>query len=262
MELTKIILEKKDGIAFITLNDPQNRNACGGAMDQELGWCLDDCNANPAVRVIVLRGAGENFSAGGNIKNMRKAFDEGGSDYGVSARRHAAIIAKFRTTRKPIIASIHGSVAGGGLSYALACDFRLAAEDTKFVFAFSRIGLVPDMGASFTLVKMLGPAKATELLMTAKPFTGKKAEEWGLVNEAVAEDKLEEVTIKFARNLAEGPTLAYEGIKALINKVSYEGLDIQMDNEAVYQKVLSFSQDHKEGVIAFLEKRKPVFKGR
>lgn len=258
-----IIFEKKDGIGFITLNDPENRNAVTHSfINDELEQCIDDCSNDPSVRVVILRGAGACFSAGGNVKKMEAGFDKGGYEYGPEDRKWGIIIAKIRTIRKPVIASLHGSVAGGALCLALACDFRIAAEDTKFIFAFVNLGLVPDLGGAFTLVKMLGVAKATELMMTAKLFSGKEACAWGLVNEAVSPDQLEETTMKLANKLALGPTLAYGAIKAMVNRVSFGGFDLFVDTEAEYQQMLSHTDDHREGVSAFLEKRKPFFKAR
>lgn len=263
MDFTKIIYEKKDGIGFITLNDPENRNAIShSVISDEFEQCIDDCSIDPIVRVVILRGAGVCFSAGGNVKHMITGFDKGEFDYGPQDRKWGIIIAKIRTIRKPVIASLHGSVAGGALSLALACDFRIAAEDTKFIFAFVNLGLVPDMGGAFTLVKMLGVAKATELMMTAKLFSGKEACAWGLVNEAVSPDQLEETTMTLANKLAKGPTLAYGAIKAMVNQVSFGGFDLFIDTEAEYQQMLSYTVDHREGVSSFLEKRKPIFKAR
>lgn len=262
MDLTKITLEKQAGISFITLNDPDNRNSLSGKTIDELNWCLDECGDDASVRVIILRGAGQAFSAGGNVKSMLERIESGTADYRPGIRKLGMIFSKLRNIRKPIIASIHGAAAGGGLNLALGCDFRVAADDTKFVFAFANIGLIPDVGGPLPLVKAVGVAKATELLMTGRMFSANEALDWGLVNEIVPLDQLEAATMKLATKLANGPTVAYGCIKAMINRSAYAELSMELDCEAEYQALCSKTEDHKEGITAFVEKRKPVFKGR
>lgn len=263
MDFQKVIFEKQNGIGFITLNDPGNRNTISGSIVDELNACLDDCSDDKSVRVIVLRGAGPAFSAGGNIQVMKKRIDEGRyEEFNPGLRRLSVLAAKVRGIRKPVIASLHGAVAGGGLSLALLCDFRITTEDAKFIFAFVNLGLIPDCGGLLPLVRMIGAAKATELLMTARLFSGKEALEWGLVNEAVATEQLEAATLKLATKLAQGPTLAYGMIKSLIDRACYSELGMELANEAEYQVLCARTEDHREGVQAFLEKRKPAFQGR
>lgn len=263
MNFNKILFEQIDGLGIITFNNPEERNVIASTeMDKELEQCLDICAVEPEIKVIVIKGAGPHFSAGGDVKKMERSFETGEFKYGFDIKELGRIITKIRTIRKPVIASIHGAAAGGGLSIALACDFRIAALDTKFVFAFSNIGLAPDMGASLTLTQLVGPAKATELMMTGKLFSGKEAHEWGIVHEAVPLSQLEETTMDLAKKLAEGPTLAYGAIKSLVNHVSYKDLPYQIDLEGEFQELLSNTEDHKEGVTAFLQKRKPKFKGK
>jgi len=263
MSFEKIIFLKKDGIGIITLNDPGNRNTISGSIVGELECCLDNCSDDPEVRTIVLRGQGSAFSAGGNINIMKTRIDEGKyHEFGPAMRRLAIVITKLRNIRKPIIASIHGAAAGGGLSMIMFCDFRIAAEDAKLVFPFANLGLIPDCGGTLALLRMIGVAKTTELLMTAKLLSGQEAYEWGIVNQSVPAEQLEETTMKFAKKLADGPTIAYGRMKTMINRLTFAGLDLQLDNEAEYQELCARSEDHKEGVYAFLEKRKPVFKGK
>ncbi|TWH46742.1 enoyl-CoA hydratase/isomerase family protein [Sporomusa sp. KB1] len=261
MSFNNIILENKDGIGFITLNDPENRNTVSGPIVGELGQCLDECNDDPNVRAIVIRGAGSVFSAGGNIKAMKERLEKG-IDYRANMRNLGTIIVKIRNIRKPVIASIHGAAAGAGLSLALVCDFRIMVEDTKCVFAFVNLGLIPDCGAPLPLVKMVGAARATELLMTGRMFTGKEAYDWGLVNQIVPHDQLEAATMKFAKKLAQGPTVAYGMIKAMINRNAFGGLELELDNEVEFQSLCARTEDHIGAVDAFIEKRKPVFQGR
>ncbi len=262
MKYTKILFEEKKGIGIITLNDPDNHNTIAfNAVDTEIIHCLNMCEANPVVRAIVLKGEGIFFSAGGDVSGMKNADDQGTFDYGESAIQLGNIILKIREISKPVIASIHGACVGGALAIVLACDFRIATEDCKFIVAFANVGFVPDMGATFLLPKIVGPARAIDLMMTAKPFSGKEACEWGLLNESVPADQLERVTMKLANKLANGPGLVYEGTKELINNISNAGLRDQVNFEGEIQHRLGFSEDHKESVNAFLGKRKPVLKG-
>lgn len=262
MSFEKIIFEKKEGIGFITLNDPDNRNAVSGSIVPELARCFDECTDDPEVRAVVLRGAGKFFSAGGNIQSMQERIDKGITDFRPPSRNLAAVAVKIRNIRKPVIASIQGAAAGAGLSLAMACDFRIMAEDAKCVFAFVNLGLIPDGGALFSLAKAVGTPRATELLMTAKMFTGQEAFEWGLATKAVPADELEEATMKLVNKLAKGPTTAYGLIKTMLNRVEMGGLELQLDNEAEYQSICAATDDFKEGVRSFFEKRRPVFQGR
>lgn len=266
MELKTMLLEKSDGIAFITFNDPKHRNVVSSETAAELEWCLDDCSDDPKVRVIVLRGAGEFFSAGGNINTMKERVDIASTEayeaYGNGIRKLGKVVMRIRNIRKPVIASMHGAAAGGGLNLALGCDLKIAAEDTKFVFAFVNIGLIPDVGGPLPLIRAIGVPRATELMMTGRRFSAQEAYEWGLINEVVPADQLEAATMKLAAKLAKGPTKSYGYIKAMVNRVAYSGLELELDNEAEYQVLCAQTEDHKEGVYAFLEKRKPVFKGR
>lgn len=264
MELTKIIYEKNEGIASIIINDPKNYNVFSVALRDELEQCLDDSKIDPDVRVVVISGAGPNFSAGGNVKQMDDDYNKGiQPDYDDTIRKWGVVMSKIRTIGKPVISSMHGAVVGGGLTMTLASDFRIVAEDAKLSFVFINLGFIPDLGGGFSLINMIGVAKATELMMTGKFFSGKEACDWGIANEAVPLDKLEETTIKLANKLAQGPTLAYAGIKTLINQVaSLDGYDLYIDTEAKTQQMLSFTEDHKEGVRAFVEKRTPVYRGR
>jgi len=262
MEAPKVILTKQDSIGYITLNDPENRNVLAAATADTMVALLDECDHDPDVRVVVLRGEGPAFSAGGNVKSMLERLDAGTADYRPGIKKLGTAFIKIRTIRKPVIAAIHGAVAGGGLNLALGCDFRIAAEDTKFVFAFVNIGLIPDVGGPLPLVRILGVAKATELLMLGKLFTAQEAREWGLVNEVVPAGDLAAATLKLATKLANGPTQAYGCIKAMINRVAFDDLDLEIEIEATYQAQCSKTHDHREGVSAFVEKRKPRFTGQ
>lgn len=263
MNFEKILYENVAGVGLITLNDPINRNAISGSIVPELGQCLDDCSDDPEVRVIVLRGVGPAFSAGGNIGVMKNRIETGNyQDAAAAMRRLGAVVAKLRNVRKPIIASVQGAAAGGGFSLILHCDFRIVAEDAKLVLPFVNLGLIPDCGGIIPLLSMIGTAKTTELLMTAKMMTGQEALKWGLVNQAVPPEKLDEATMTFANKLANGPTISYGRIKGMINRLAFAGLDWELEMELEYQLLSYTTADHQEGVNAFLEKRKPSFTGK
>ena len=259
----KVILKKEKGIGLVILNDPEHRNILSVSMAEALEKCLDECNADPEIRVIVLRGAGKAFSAGGNLNVMKERVDSGNAKaYRDGVSKLGKVVVKIRHLRKPVIASIHGAAAGGGLNLALACDFRIVADETKLVFSFANIGLVPDLGGPLPLLRSIGVARATELLMTGRVFSAAEALEWGLINESVPLDQLEAATMRLADQLANGATVSYGYIKAMINQLAFHDLEAEIRYEAEYQAICAATVDHKEGVDAFLEKRKPVFRGK
>ncbi len=263
MEYSKLLLEKTDGIAVITMNSPENLNSLttGGMLDQ-LILCLDDYADDESVKVIVITGAGRAFCSGGNISNMKEGLDKGTRKPRDTARRLGDLALRIRHIRKPVIASVRGPAAGAGCNLALACDFRIVTEKAFFLEAFVKIGLIPDLGGTFFLIKHVGVARATELLMTARPLKAQEAFEWGLVNRIVPDDQLETETMAFARTLAAGASKTYGYIKAMINRAAYQGLEMGLDDEVEYQNICGATEDFREGITAFLEKRPPNFKGR
>lgn len=172
------------------------------------------------------------------------------------------LVLYIRQIEKPVVAWIEGACAGGGMSLAMACDFAIAEENTKMSFAFSSIGLAPDMGSSVLLTRRVGPARAADLFMTGRRFTGKEAADMGIITRAVPAEELEENVKKQITALANGPTLSYAEIKGGINRIMYPDLHQCMNLEADYVDRLTHSADHAEAVNAFLEKRKPVFTGK
>jgi len=262
MDPKKIVLEKINKIGVITFNDPENRNGITLPVVDELISCLDECEKDEGMLVVVIRGSGKVFSVGGNIKSMKKSIEAGTHRYGKVSNKIGTIFTKLRQLRKPVIASIHGAVAGGGLNVALGCDFRIATNDTKFVFAFVNLALVPDAGCVLPLVRAVGVPRVTELLLTGRTFSAVEALDWGLVNQVVLNDQLEEATMRFANKLAEGPTISYGMIKTMINRVAYTGLEMEIENAVEYQILCGRTEDHREAVAAFIEKREPIFKGR
>lgn len=256
-----VLFDLRGNVAYITINKPELFNPVTVEVMQDLTQCLNYCEYDQDIRVIVLRGAGGNFTAGGNIKGMKERLDKGINTIKVGIRSGGEFIMRLKTISKPTIAWIEGAVAGVGMSIAMACDFSIAEENAKMVFAFVNIGFVPDGGAAYLLSKAVGPTLATELLMSGRRFSGMQAKAWGIITEAVPKEKLEETVNGYIEKYANGPGVAYAQIKRLLQNVNYAELNACMQNEVEAQYICSLTEDHKEAVNAFIEKRKPVFKG-
>lgn len=262
MDFQYVLFEEKDHVGYITLNNPENMNPITVDVVKELTECLNYCEKNDSVRAIVLRGSGGNFSAGGNVKNMKYKLDNNINEVKCGIRAIGEFIMRLKTINKPTISWIEGVVAGSGISISMACDFSIADEEGKFVFAQVNICYVPDGGLTYLLTQAIGPVKATELLMAGKKLTGREARDLGIITQAVPADKLEETVNNYIEKYSNGPTKTYGQIKTLINRVCYFDLNACMQNEVEAQYMCSLTEDHREAVTAFVEKRKPVFKGR
>jgi 2-(1,2-epoxy-1,2-dihydrophenyl)acetyl-CoA isomerase len=261
--------DKRDGVALLTLNRPAARNALTTGLFREMERVLVEIEADDDVRVVVLTGAGRGFSAGADLKPVSKeerlwteapSFpgDAGGD---ILARGNRCIL-RLRELRKPVLGSINGDAVGIGCSLALATDLRIASDTARFGVVFSRIGLGPDGGASYLLRELVGTAKALELLFTGDLIEAAEALRLGLVNRVVAADALADATRELAERLARGPTLAHGFAKAAVYASANLAFDSLLDFEARNQRVASRSEDAREGVRAFLERRKPEFRGR
>ncbi len=262
MEFKKVKFSVSDGIASIVLNSPENANALDEEMLQNLIVAFDKCAENPDIKVVVLSGEGNHFCSGGDIRMMKKMLDTGLQGTTTGVQNLSGLILKIRNLRKPVIASARGACVGLGFNLALACDFRVAADNTKLSCPFINMALIPDGGGTFLLTRMVGAAKATELIMTGRGITPQEALSLGLVTSVVPADQLQEATLKFAQKLVNSPTVTLGCMKALINRASYIGFENDLDNEAEYQIHCSKTEDFIEAVKSFLEKRKPSFKGR
>lgn len=257
-----VIFEEKDNVGYITLNNPTQMNPVTVEVMRDLIECLNYCEENDSIRAIVIRGAGGNFSAGGNVKAMKERLDKGINTTKRGIRAGGEFIMRLKTIAKPTIAWIEGAVAGVGCSIAMACDFSIADENSKFVFAFVNIGYIPDGGIVYMLQKAVGAVKTTELLMSGNKFMGKDAAELGIITKAVLADELEEVVNKYIKKYSNGPTVAYGQLKNLINRNNYAELNSCMQNEVSSQYICSTTEDHREAVNAFVEKRKANFRGK
>jgi 2-(1,2-epoxy-1,2-dihydrophenyl)acetyl-CoA isomerase len=250
-----------EGVATIVLNRPQVMNALDAGMIARLRVVCEQARDDTAVRVIVLRGNGPAFLAGGdvalfhaNLPKLPEMVER------LAGELHHAIVA-LREAAKPVLASVHGAVAGAGVSLLAAADLAIAAADTKFTLAYSKIATSPDGGSTYFLPRIVGTRKALELMMLSDTFAADAALNIGLVNWVVPAAELAAATDKLVRRLVNGPTVAYGETKALVNRTFERPLTAQLDAEARAFARCARTQDLAEGVTAFVEKRSPRFRG-
>lgn len=264
MAYETILFEVENGIGHVTLNRPAQMNAFNEAMIGELRSVLKEAADDRSIRVLVLSGAGKAFSAGGDLKAMQAALqsDNPAEFFEAPLAGLNEVVTGIRSLAKPVLACIHGFASGAGFNLALACDLRIAAKSTRFNQAFVKLGLVPDTGGTYLLPRIVGLAKATELLFTGDFLDAEEAKRLGLVHRCVPDDELEARTQGWARELAAAPTRALGKIKMLL-QMSYQlTFDAQAELERTTQiEIARESQDFREGVRAFLEKRPPDFQG-
>ena len=255
-----------NGVATITMNRPEARNALSEAMRSDLAEALHDVEQDAAVRCVVLTGAGEHFMAGGDVKNMAKGL-EGKPPEQIKKeflfRIHDLhpIMFAMRRMPKPVIASCRGAAAGAGVSMALACDLIIASEDAFFTLAYCRIGTSPDGSSSFHLPRAVGIKKALEIALLGDRFDAQTAKDIGMINFVVETGQLAAETEKLARRLADGPTHVYGNTKALFYRSLESEFEAQLQAEAEYFADCASRTDFREGVNAFSEKREPIFTG-
>lgn len=254
-----LLMDQSEGVLTVTLNRPDVLNAFSDAMLSDLHNALREAERDPAVRCIVLTGAGRGFCSGQDLRDRTGQAPFSFADS--LRRRYNPIILKLRTMEKPVLAAVNGVAAGAGCSLALACDLRVASEKASFIEVFARVGLVPDSGSTYLLPRLVGLSKALELSFTADAVDAGEALRLGLVNRLVPHDELMPRTLEFARRFAAGPTRAYGLIKRAINYGLGATLEQALDYEAYLQEVAGRTADHREGVAAFMEKRQANFKG-
>jgi 2-(1,2-epoxy-1,2-dihydrophenyl)acetyl-CoA isomerase len=264
--MTQDLLESvHDGVATLTLNRPDRLNALSGPMLDALLEALPRLADDGDIGAVVITGAGRGFCAGGDVKAMAEGREFGGTTLEEKAQ---GLRAKMEVSRwlhempKPTVAMVRGAAAGAGLSLALACDLRVAAEGARFATAFARVGYSGDFGGSYYLTQLVGTAKARELYFTADLLDAQQALGLGLVNRVVPDARLEEETMALAARLARGPRVAYRYMKRNMNAAESASLKDMLDLEAWHHTRTGMTEDHREAARAFVEKREPQFKGR
>ena len=256
-----ILLKIENQIAFITLNRPEVFNSFNREMALSLQSILDDCKTNDEVRAIVITGGGKAFCAGQDLKEVTSPDLNPGFKK-ILEEHYNPIILRIRQIEKPIIAAVNGVAAGAGANIALACDIVVANQKAHFIQAFSLIGLIPDSAGTFFLPRLIGFQKATALAMLGNKISAEEAERLGMIYKFVPSEEFEETTQRIALKLANMPTKALGLIKKTFNQSLTNSLEEQLALESKHQIEAAGTEDYVEGVAAFIEKRKPNFKGK
>ncbi len=259
-----LLFEVKDRIATLTLNRPERMNALGDTLREDLYDAVVKCAADPGVGVMVITGAGRGFCSGGDVKSMS---DRDQAGQATTTSEHLApvrdrVILAMRDCPKPIIAAVNGAAAGAGMNLALACDLRIASATARFSQAFVKRGLPPDWGGSWFLPRVVGTAKACELIFTGEAIDAAEALRLGIVNAVAAPEALMNEAYALARKIAAGPPVALQLAKRAIYHNLETDLRAGLEFETFAQGVCKGTEDAKEGIKAFIEKRAPVFRGR
>src|SRR5712692_2496682 len=258
-----LLIQQDGGVLTIIMNRPEVLNAFNDVMLSELTEAVEAAAEDEAIRCVVLTGAGRAFGSGQDLRSLVEGRARGAvgavSDH---LQKYHRVVLAIRNMPKPVIAAVRGAAAGISCNIALACDMRIAADDARFLEAFARIGLVPDGGGGYFLTRLVGVGKALELSMLADEVSGPEAERIGLVNKCVPVAELEATTHALAQRLANGPTRTYALIKELMNKSLESDLPTSLKLEGELQNIAIQTEDHREGVAAFLQKRRANYIGR
>jgi len=258
----KLRLTIDGAVATLAFNRPTVLNALDDEMIVAFRELCEQLDVDQSIRCVVLKGEGAAFVAGGDVAMFRSKLDElPALSLRLTRELHLGIMA-LRRMPKPVIASVHGAVAGAGVSIMAACDLAIAADNARFAAAYSTIGTSPDGGSTYFLSRCLGPRRALEFLLLSEPMDAARALAIGLVNRVVPSVELERETYALATRLAVGPTLAYAYTKRLVDEAADLGLEAQLEAEAQAFSHCAASADMREGVSAFVEKRRPTFRGR
>ena len=261
--MTDSVLFEIDGaVATITLNRPAARNSLTAQMKSALLEALGRCASDDGIRCVILTGAGQAFCAGQDLREHAELLAEGAEPLRTVREHYNPIILAIATLAKPVVAALPGVAAGAGASLAFACDFRVAVRRASLMMAFARVGLSADSGASWTLQRLVGSARATELLMLAEPVSAEQALRLGLLTKVVDDDDLAAQVRELAGRLAAGPTAAYGAIKESLLFAAGHGLADSLEKEADLQVRLGDTADHLAATAAFVNKEQPVFHGR
>lgn len=257
--MSPIFFEIKNAIGFITLNRPDKLNAFNREMALQLQDVLDKCKS-PEIRCVYITGAGKGFSAG---QDLAEVAEPGGQGFNVILSEHYnPIVRRIRKLEKPVVAAVNGVAAGAGANIALCCDIVVATESASFIQAFSKIGLIPDSGGSFTLPRLIGWQKASALMMLGDKVSATDAERYGMIYKVFPDDHFIDESKKIAVTLSQMPTKGLAYTKQVLNSSFISSFEEQLQDEDVFQQRAAQTEDYKEGVKAFLEKRAPVFIGK
>jgi 2-(1,2-epoxy-1,2-dihydrophenyl)acetyl-CoA isomerase len=258
-----VLCELDDGILHVTLNRPDKLNSFNEDMHRSFRAAIQRAHDEDEVRCVLITGAGRAFCAGQDLGDRDPRTMDGPPDLGHTLETfYNPTLRLIRSLEKPIVVAVNGVAAGAGANIALACDVVLAGKSAKFIQAFAKIGLTPDAGGSFMLTRLLGEARAKGLALTGEPLPAEKAADWGLIWKAVDDDALMDETNALARQFAAGPTRGLGLTKQSIQAAGTNSYDAQLDHERDTQRVAGRTADYAEGVTAFLDKRKPDFRGQ
>ncbi len=258
--MPSIIFEQIDAVAKITLNRPDSYNSFTREMAISLQDRLDECKDDSSIRAVYLTGNGKAFSAGQDIKELLDPENTIGLDR-IVPEHYNPIIIKILNLPKPVVCGVNGVAAGAGANLALMCDVTLATESASFIQAFSKIGLIPDSGGTYSLPRLIGFQKAIALAMLGEKVMAKEAERLGMIYQYFADEEFEQKAFAVAVKLSQMPTKALAFTKELYNRSLTNSFEEQLQLEGVYQTMAGNTADYKEGIAAFVEKRKPIFKG-
>jgi len=263
MTYETLLYEQDGAVLKITMNRPDKLNALTETLLRELNLAIKSANEDPSVRAVILTGAGRGFCAGADLaEGLEKGIGSGNFSFQENlTRTYNPLILGIRSMAKPVIAAINGTAAGAGMSIALACDLKIAADSASFLQAFVKIGLIPDSGSTWMLPRLIGTTRAMELMLSGRKVQAQEALDLGLINQVVPADQLMDTVNKLAVEYAAAPTKAIAYIKQAVNFALHSTLEEALNKEAELQELAGKTADNAEGVMAFLQKRPPQFKG-
>ncbi len=258
-----ITFEENGGVAVLTLNRPDRLNSFTTEMHEEVSEAMEIVEGKADLRAMLITGAGRGFCAGQDLSDRIMSTDDSPPDLGHTlGTYYNPLVRRLRRLPKPVIAAVNGVAAGAGANLALACDLVLAARSASFLQAFCKLGLVPDMGGTYHLPRVVGSARAAGLALLGDKIPAETAADWGMIWRVVEDDQLMSEAMALARHLATQPTKGLGMIKQALNASLANDLDTQLDLERDLQRSAGLTEDYREGVAAFMEKRSAAFKGR